>query len=329
MSGKKSKLARKLAKIQEQDSVRRMVGVIDRQPALTADLFVPYLLSKFSGKAGYKYASVGGYGSLFLGDGQADIVPVTLHREFPEVNVRKRFNDPDRRDIVVNVVHVYPGFRGFVVDKSANVYIGGLKVPATREEINALLGNGYGDLSQASYNWVTAEEFNEALKIEKPLLEKQLQDLEEKVKTNVANIDRYTYLRNIVDGLYKGNKLTEEQFKAFEERCHELFVADGYVIDNEKRKLVKNDGTDVDEREFLKTAAQVMETVCKEFNIEFKLPAFETEETLDGEPVQSETPEEQPQEDNEKLPPPPEEVIVEPSETQPDGGESASATPNT
>lgn len=278
MSGKKSKLARKMARLEEATKNTRIIGEIDRQKYLSADLFIPYMLSKFSGKAGYKFVSVGGYGSLFLSEGHSDIVPITLHRQFPETSARKRFNDPDRKDIVVNVIHVYPGFRGFVVDKNANVYIGGISAPATKEEIDALLTFGVAAEGCPEYRWVTAEEFNEALKVEKPLIEKQLQDLETKIKTNVATIDRYTYLRSIVDGMHNDKKLTEEQIKKFDDRCNELLVAGGYVVDNENHKLSRNDGSDINDQEFLTVMTKVMETVCSEFNIEFKLPPIQTED---------------------------------------------------
>ena len=330
MSGKKSKLARKMARLEEANKNRRLIGEIDRQPALSADLFIPYMLSKFSGKAGYKYVSVGGYGSLFLSDKYADIVPIALHREFPETSARKRFNDRERRDIVVNVVHVYPGFRGFVVDKNANVYIGGISAPATKDEIDALLTFGAAAEGYPEYRWVTAEEFNEALKVEKPLIERQLNDLETKVKQSVSKIDKFTYIRNFVNDLHDKDKMSDEDYEKFEKRCHEKFEERGFTIDKENQKLVRKDGTDVDETEFLKHATEVIEETCKEFNIVYKLPDEAIIEPIDTdsgapvtEPEQSESesggPDNGPDhteetttgvgsEESEMLPPPPESI---------------------
>lgn len=176
--GKKSRLKRerregKLA------SENKPVSLFDSMPTVPADMIISSLILKFIGKSGYKYISISRYGALFMNENCADIAPVMLHREFPELSVRGRYNDPNRNDIVLYAVHVPKSFVGMVIDKHANVYLtGNPETVATPEEVKNVLC----DLTK-----VTAEEFNAALEAERPLIEGKLKELHDKVEKDVKS----------------------------------------------------------------------------------------------------------------------------------------------
>jgi len=145
--------------------------ILDNSPIVPHNVAIAYLVTKFVGKSGYKFISIGRNGSLFMNEKAMDIVAVNLHREFPITSVRGRFNDPQKRDISVNAFHVPEGFPGIVVDRNANVYIGGSSNVATKEEIESVL---------TDFRKVTAEEYNVALQAEQPIIEEQLKKMKEK-----------------------------------------------------------------------------------------------------------------------------------------------------
>jgi len=204
-------------------SETKPVSLFDSMLTVPADAVVTSLLLKFVGKSGYRYVSVGRYGCLFVNEKYTDVVPVMLHREFPEMSVRGRFNDPNRNDIVLYTVHVPASFTGMVIDKHANVYLtGNPEVKATPEELKNVLC----DMTK-----VTADEFNAALEAERPLIEADLKALKEKVEKDT---------KESIKDLDAAQKQMEEDTEVSEAEViddgtqHTSPVADAPVVDAEE-----------------------------------------------------------------------------------------------
>jgi len=167
-------------------SEAKPVSLFDTMTTVPADMLITSLVLKFVGKSGYRYISIGRFGSLFVNELSQDIVPVELHREFPELSVRGRYNDPNRNDIVLYAVHVPRSFPGLVINKHAQVFLtGNPETPASEEEIKNVLC----DLTK-----VTGEEFNNALNLERPLMEASMKKLHDEVeaaaKAGVKDINK-------------------------------------------------------------------------------------------------------------------------------------------
>jgi hypothetical protein len=172
MSGRKNKKLRrqiKEDKIQKRIELRKLAEL----PSIPAPKIAEFLVSKFVGKTGYHYISIGKPGSLFLNKVYESIVPIMLHNSFPIMSATGRFNDANKKDCAIGLVKVKPDFPGLVVDRHLNLYLNGCSIIVKDEDALPQLC----DLER-----VTVSECNDAIKSQEEIFSEKMNSLVEAFK---------------------------------------------------------------------------------------------------------------------------------------------------
>lgn len=172
MSGRKNKKLRKQMredKIQKRIELRKLASL----PSIPVPKIAEFLASRFVGKTGYHYISVGKVGSLFLNKAYESIVPIMLHNSFPIMSATGRFNDPNQKDCAIGLVKVTPEFPGLVIDRHLNMYLNGCSIIVKDEDALPQLC----DLER-----VTVEECNAAVKSQEEIFTEKMNGFMESIK---------------------------------------------------------------------------------------------------------------------------------------------------
>lgn len=133
MSGRKNKKLRrqiKEDKIQKKIELRKLASL----PVIPVPKIPEFLASRFVGKTGYHFISIGKVGSLFLNKDYENIVPIMLHNSFPVMSAVGRFNDKNGKDSAIGLVKVKPEFPGLIIDRQLNMYLNGCSIVVKDED---------------------------------------------------------------------------------------------------------------------------------------------------------------------------------------------------
>ena len=173
MSGRRQKSLRKNQnkedKIQKKIELRKLAEL----PAIPVPKIAEFLASKFIGKSGYHFVSVGKCKSLFLDMRYENIVPIILHNSFPIMSATGRFNDENGKDCAIGLVKVKHDFPGLIVDRKLNMYLNGCSIIVKDEDAWPELC----DLER-----VSVKECNEAIKSQEVIFKQKMAEALDTVK---------------------------------------------------------------------------------------------------------------------------------------------------
>lgn len=179
MSGRKNK---KLRKQIREDKIQKRIELskLAELPAIPVSKISEFLASKFIGKTGYHYISIGKVGSLFLHKDYENIVPIILHNSFPVMSATGKFNDVHGKDCAIGLVKVKPEFPGLVIDRHLDMYLGGSSYLLPEEETLSKLC----DLER-----VSVAECNHAIKRQEEIFSEKMNAFMESVKKSSEKLD--------------------------------------------------------------------------------------------------------------------------------------------
>ena len=198
MSGRKNKQLRrqiKEDKIQKKIELRKLASL----PSIPVPKITEFLASRFIGKTGYHYISVGKVGSLFLHKDYEAIVPIMLHNSFPVMSATGRFNDVNNKDCAIGLVRVKPEFPGLIIDRKLNIYLNGANIIVRDEDALPQLC----DLER-----VTVTECNNAIKSQEEIFSKKMNTLMESIKKGSEKFEEM--MNNPYNDPYLDDSVVEE-----------------------------------------------------------------------------------------------------------------------
>lgn len=180
MSGRRNKKLRKQMKedkIQKRIELRKLASL----PSIPVPKITEFLASRFVGKTGYHYISVGKLGSLFMDKRFESIVPIMLHNSFPVMSATGRFNDVNHKDCAIGLVKVTSEFPGLIIDRHLNIYLNGCSIIVKDEDALPQLC----DLER-----VTVEECNAAIKSQEELFTQKMNSIMDSFKKSEEKLDK-------------------------------------------------------------------------------------------------------------------------------------------
>ncbi len=181
MSGRSQKKLRR--KQNKEDKIQKKIELrkLSSLPSIPVDKISEYLASKFVGKTGYHFVSIGKVGSLFLHKDYQDIVPIVLHNSFPVMSATGRFNDINRKDCAIGVVKVKQEFPGLVIDRHLNMYLNGCSIVVKDEDALPQLC----DLER-----VKVEDLNAAVKTQESIFSARMDSIIKSLDQATKNMDK-------------------------------------------------------------------------------------------------------------------------------------------
>lgn len=182
MSGSRQKKLRKQNQFTKNEILDKKIKIrkLIESPIIFSNDVVEYLLSRFVGKAGYRYISISRHGSLFIHDDYKALVPVILHKDFPIASSLGRFSDPNRKDCVISLVKVDPSFKGVVLGRDGAFYAEGININIAPEDRSQYLCN---------LMRVTAAEYNGAIQSQEAEYTKKMNEFVQEMKNKTQRLE--------------------------------------------------------------------------------------------------------------------------------------------